>query len=195
MSSGKTTILLSILNLLQYDGKINIDNREIRTVSPDFLRSRITTITQGGIYLRGSVKFNLDPFHPSLRRATEIVTDEMCQDVLQRVGLWNLISSRGHLTSRMKDMNLSDGQRQLFQLARAILHHETTGSRIVLMDEATSNLDDETGDRMSEVLRAAFAGCTVVIISHRALAADVLDVVMRIHEGQAKVIKHAPSQD
>ncbi|OAA60085.1 ABC transporter, transmembrane domain, type 1 [Cordyceps fumosorosea ARSEF 2679] len=145
---GKTTVLLSILNLLQYKGTISIDNREIRTIHPDFLRSRITTITQGGIHLRGSIKFNLDPFGFEQRPPTCIVTDEACQDVLRRVGLWDIVSRRGNLSSLMKEMNFSQGQRQLFQIARAILHHEATGSRIVLMDEVTSSLDEDTEAQM-----------------------------------------------
>ncbi|KAJ3495411.1 hypothetical protein NLG97_g3417 [Lecanicillium saksenae] len=192
--SGKTTVLLSILNLLQYKGTISIDNREIRTVPPDYLRSRMTIITQGGIHLRGSVKFNLDPFHHTLRPSTCIVTDQMCQDVLQRVGLWHIISSRGHLSSRMKDMNLSHGQRQLFQIARAILHHETTGSKIVLMDEATSSLDDETDDRIAAIIRSAFVGCAKVIVSHRSPTIYGSDAVMALNEGRAEVARHTPNQ-
>ncbi|KAJ6787077.1 hypothetical protein PWT90_07283 [Aphanocladium album] len=193
--SGKSTVLLSILNLLQYKGTISIDDREIRTVAPAFLRSRMTVITQGGIHLRGSVKFNLDPFHPSLRPSDCIVTDQMCQDVLQRVGLWNFISRRGHLTSRMKDMNLSQGQRQLFQIARAILHHEITASKIVLIDEATSSLDEDTDGRMVELIKNSFTGCAKVIISHRSPTIYSCDAVLALNEGQADVARHTPNQD
>ncbi|XWW94174.1 hypothetical protein V2A60_002116 [Cordyceps javanica] len=176
--SGKTTVLLSILNLVQYKGTISIDDREIRTVPPDLLRARITTITQGGIHLRGSVKFNLDPFDPAQRPPTCIVTNEMCQSALDRVGLWDIISRRGDLSSRMKDVSLSHGQRQLFQLARAILHHEITGSKIILMDEVTSSLDEDTEARMAAVIGRAFGGCAKVIVSHRYATLDKSDAIM-----------------
>ncbi|OAR02083.1 hypothetical protein LLEC1_05009 [Akanthomyces lecanii] len=192
--SGKSTVLLSILSLLEYKGTISIDDREIRTIPPDLLRSRITTISQGGIHLRGSVKFNLDPFDPALRPSTSIVTTTMYQDALRRVGLWDVISGRGNLTSRMKDMNLSHGQRQLFQVARAILHHQITRSKIVLMDEATSSLDEDTETRMIAVIDNAFRGCTRVIISHRYLTLDSSDAVMVLNQGRAHVIRHTPGQ-
>lgn len=187
-------MLLSILSLLKYKGTISIDDREIGTIPPDLLRSRITTITQGGIHLRGSVKFNLDPFDPTQRPSTTIVTNTMYQDALHRVGLWGIISGRGGLTSRMKDMNLSHGQRQLFQLARAILHHQITRSKIVLMDEPTSSLDEDTETQMTAVIDNAFIGCTRVVISHRYLTLDNSDAVMVLNQGRAHVIRHTPGQ-
>lgn len=188
-SSGKTTALLSVLNLISYKGTICIDNREIRTVCPDFLRSQITTITQGGIYLLGSVKFNLDPFDASLRPSTCIVTDAMCEAMLHRVGLWGIISARGGLTARMKDMRLSGGQRQLFQFARAMLHHQTMRTKIVLMDEATSSLDEETEARIISIISTAFAGCTKLVISHRATALNSTDSIIRLNAGRAQLVR------
>lgn len=188
-SSGKTTVLLSILNLLNYKGTICIDNREIRTISPDFLRSQITTITQGGIYLLGSVKFNLDPIDASLRPATCIVTDAMCETMLNRVGLWDIVRARGGLTARMKDMRFSEGQRQLFQFARAMLHHLTMRTKIVLMDEATSSLDEETEARIVTMISTVFAECTKVAISHRPAALNGADVVIRLNAGRPVFVR------
>ncbi|KAJ6783399.1 hypothetical protein PWT90_02209 [Aphanocladium album] len=187
--SGKTTILLSVLNLINYKGTICIDNREIRTVCPDFLRSQITTITQGGIYLLGSVKFNLDPFDASLRPSTCIVTDAMCEVMLHRVGLWEIIRARGGLSARMKDMRFSGGQCQLFQFARAMLHHQTMRTKIVLMDEATSSLDEETEARIVTILSTAFAGCTKVVISHRQAALSNSDSIIRLNAGQVQLVR------
>ncbi|XWW92914.1 hypothetical protein V2A60_000841 [Cordyceps javanica] len=187
--SGKTTILLSILNLLNYKGSICIDNREIRTVCPDLLRAHITTITQGGIHLLGSVRFNLDPFDPSLRPSTCVVTDAMCEAMLRRVGLWDLVRARGGLTARMRDVRFSEGQRQLFQFARAMLHHQTMGTKIVLMDEATSSLDEETEARIIAILGTAFSGCTKVIISHREAALRGSDSIIRLNAGRAQLVR------
>ncbi|OAA75071.1 ABC transporter, transmembrane domain, type 1 [Akanthomyces lecanii RCEF 1005] len=189
---GKTTVLLSVLNLLEYKGEINIDDREIRTIPPDILRSRITTVTQGGIYLRGTVKFNLDPFSPALRPSGCTLTEEMREDALRRVGLWQIIKDRGGLTESMKDMGLSLGQRQLFQLARAILHHEVTGSKIVLMDEVTAGLDEGTEERIAVILDDAFRGCARVVISHRMPTLDSADAIMVMNQGQAQVVEHRP---
>ncbi|KAJ6784583.1 hypothetical protein PWT90_10256 [Aphanocladium album] len=186
--SGKTTILLSILNLLKYKGTICIDNREIRTICPEFLRSQITTLTQGGLHLLGSVKFNLDPFDASLRPPTSIITDAMCVSMLQKVGLWDIVSARGGLTARMKDMKFSGGQRQLFQFARAMLHHQSMRTKIILMDEATSSLDEETEARILTTINTAFAGCTKVVISHRPAALGNSDFLIRLNAGQVEPV-------
>ncbi|KAJ3497323.1 hypothetical protein NLG97_g1994 [Lecanicillium saksenae] len=186
--SGKTTILLSILNLLKYKGTICIDNREIGTVCPDLLRSQITTITQSGIHLLGSVKFNLDPFDASLRPPTSIVTDEMCVSMLQKVGLWDIIRARGGLTARMKDMKFSEGQRQLFQFARAMVHHKSMRTKIILMDEATSSLDEETEAQILTIINTAFAGCTKVVVSHRPAALGSSDFLIRLNAGQVEPV-------
>lgn len=192
--SGKTTILLSILNLLEYSGTISIDDREIRTIPPDVLRSRLTIVTQGRIHLKASVRFNLDPFGDESRPPDSVVTDEMHMDVLRRVGLWGIVSRRGSLDSPMKMMSFSQGQAQLFQLARAILHHEATGSRILLMDEGTAGLDEETETRIMEVLTAAFDGCTKLFISHRMATLEGSESVMVLDGPHAHVLRHTPNQ-
>ncbi|KAJ6779521.1 hypothetical protein PWT90_07627 [Aphanocladium album] len=97
-----------------------------------------------------------------------------------RVGLWDIISARGGLTARMKDMRFSGGQRQLFQFARAMLHHQTMGTKILLMDEATSSLDEETEAQILPILKTAFAGCTKMVISHRRAVLDSTDYVKRL---------------
>lgn len=63
----------------------------------------------------------------------------------------------------MKDIKLSEGQRQLFQFARAILHHKTIRTKIVLMDEATSSLDEDTEARVINVIDNTFVGCTRIV--------------------------------
>ncbi len=185
-------MLLSVLNLLEYKGEINIDDREIRTIPPDILRSRITTVTQSGIYLRGTVKFNLDPLGPALRPSGCTLTEEMREDALRRVGLWQIIKDRGGLAESMKDMGFSLGQRQLFQLARAILHHEVTRSKVVLMDEVTAGLDEGTEERIAVILDGAFRGCARVVISHRMPILDSADAIMVMNQGRAQVVEHRP---
>ncbi|KAJ6784523.1 hypothetical protein PWT90_06058 [Aphanocladium album] len=188
--SGKSTVLLSILNLLEYTGTINIDGREIRSLPPDELRARITTITQSGIQLRGTVRYNLDPFEVECRPATYTMTDSMQEDALRRVGLWDLVSARGSLDSEMKGMKLSHGQKQLFQFARAILHRQATGSRVMLMDEGTASLDEDTEQRIHTLLEEEFSGCTKVIISHRPSTLQNADAIMTLKDGKATVVNH-----
>ncbi|XWW94212.1 hypothetical protein V2A60_002155 [Cordyceps javanica] len=212
--SGKSTVLLSILNLLEYTGTIAIDGREIRTLPPDELRARITTVTQSGVQLRGSVRYNLSPFEPARHHHQQDAAtsrdaadndghndddddddDGARADALRRVGLWEAVPGGGDLGADMKDMKLSHGQRQLFQLARAILHRRATGSRVLLMDEGTASLDEDTEARVGRVLADEFAGCTKIVISHRAATLRAADAIMTLKDGRATVVRGRVSDE
>lgn len=95
--------------------------------------------------------------------------DEEIMSVLKQVGIWEAIESRGGLDAILEDYPLSQGEQQLFCLARAILKKQTrqSGYQVVILDEATSNVDSETDHRIQQVLRDAFKGCTVVSVAHR----------------------------
>lgn len=179
-----------MLNLLEYSGSIYIDNCEIRSVPAEELRARITTITQHGIHLRGSVSFNLDPFDASCRPPGYTMTPFMQETVLRRVGLWDIICSRGDLTTSMKDMKLSHGQKQLLQIARAILHKKATDSKLLLMDEGTASLDEGTEWRINRLLDEEFCSCTKIVISHRTSTLEGADAVMTLKDGQATVARY-----
>lgn len=189
--SGKSTVLLSLLNLLDYTGTITIDGREIRSLPPDALRARITTITQSGIQLRGSVRYNLDPFEVSCRPPLYTMTDAMQEDALRCVGLWELIETRGGLDADMKETKLSHGQKQLFQFARAILHKQATGSKVMLMDEGTASLDEDTEKRITVLMKEEFKYCTKVVISHRPETLQSADMIMTLKDGKATVVDRA----
>lgn len=161
---------------------------------PDVLRTRITIISQGTIHLKGSVRFNLDPFDPSTRPAGVVVTEEMEEDVLRGVGLWEIVTERGGLGAAMKAMQFSYGQARLFQVARAMLHRQVMDSKIVLMDECTSGLDEATEQRIWAIIEEAFAGCTKIFISHRLPGLESADAVMVVEQNQARLVKRKPGQ-
>lgn len=179
--------MLAILNLLDYTGNITIDGREIRTIPPELLRSRITTLTQGSLHLIGSVRYNLFPYLPSSLPSDFLLTESMQTDVLRRVGLLDIINQRGDLDSPMKDMRFSHGQKQLFNIARALLHHKATGSRVILMDEPTASLDEETEQKINGIFENDFKGCTVITITHRTSGTKAVDRVISLQEGAAQV--------
>ncbi|KAJ3498540.1 hypothetical protein NLG97_g1033 [Lecanicillium saksenae] len=177
--SGKTSVLLALLHLLEYTGSIYIDGRELRTVPRELLRNRITTITQSGVQLRASVRFNMDPLEFGSRPGN-YPNDDTLAGILRRVGLWDHILRHGGLDAEMRAMKFSVGQAQLFQLARAILHRQITRSKLVLIDEGTASLDAETETRMLNLMREAFAGCTKMVISHRDTVLTDADVEQRL---------------
>lgn len=176
-------MLLALLRLLEYTGNIYIDGRELRTIPRNELRARITTITQAGLAIKSSVRFNMNPFV-----GTEVASaDEQMTDILQRVGLWEHIEARGGLDAAMSTMKFSVGERQLFQLARAILHKDNTGSSLFLMDEGTSSIDEATEQRIYSLIKEYFAGCTKIIISHREAVLADTDVVLHMSDGRGEV--------
>lgn len=100
--------------------------------------------------------------------------------------VWELIEARGGLGAEMSATGLSAGQKQLFCLARAVLKTHSRGAGIVLLDEATSNVDHATDEEVRKVLDEEFgeAGVTVVEVAHRLEAIVGYDVVVVMHEGR-----------
>ena len=84
---------------------------------------------------------------------------------LTLVNLWDTISSRGGLDIDMSSISLSQGQKQLFCLARAWLQRDK--SPILVLDEATSDLDHRTEDLIQRIIREEWKGMTVIAVVHR----------------------------
>jgi ABC-type multidrug transport system fused ATPase/permease subunit len=123
---------------------------------------------------------NLDPFHVS--------TENECQAILETVGLWKLIQDRGGLNEGLSADTLSQGQKQLFNLGRAILRRrirtreyevefgtaisEKGPGGILLLDEVSSSVDRDTDRAMQRIIHEEFENYRIVVVSHR------LDVVL-----------------
>ncbi|GJN69634.1 hypothetical protein PLICBS_003684 [Purpureocillium lilacinum] len=181
--SGKSSMILTLLHLLDHTGSVLIDGVDISQVSRQHLRSRITTLPQDPIQLRGSVRENLCPEGQSSARAGT-ADDASMISALARVGLWENVSAQGGLDVDLDDIGLSHGQKQLLCLARAILHHAAMGSKVVLVDEATSNMGHETDAKMQAVMAEAFAGCTMLVVAHRLESIEDADVVLSLENGR-----------
>ena len=116
--------------------------------------------------------------------------DTLIIEALQKVGLSEQISTKGGLDASLEDVSLSAGQKQLFSLARAILHQRQTQSRVVLVDEATSSIDHEADAQVQAVMGEVFAGCTVVTIAHRLETIQGADVVLEVENGRVAVVEN-----
>ncbi|KAM4067250.1 ABC transporter [Hirsutella rhossiliensis] len=180
--SGKSSLLASILGLLDYSGSVCIDGIDISQISRQQLRSRVTTLPQELVELAGTVRTNLEPL--GRLKPTVAADDDAMEEALRRVGLWKHVASRGGLDTDLATLGLSHGQRQLLCLARAVVHNASTGSKVVLVDEATSNLDHETDVRMQAVLSEAFAGCTMLVVAHRLETIQDADVMLELDAGR-----------
>ncbi|XP_044047833.1 ATP-binding cassette sub-family C member 8 isoform X4 [Siniperca chuatsi] len=172
--SGKSSFSLAFFRMVDmFEGRIVIDDIDIAMLPLQTLRSRLSIILQDPILFSGTIRFNLDPEMKA--------TDEMLWEALDIAQLKPVVKSLpGGLDAQVTEggENFSQGQRQLFCLARAFVRK----SSILIMDEATASIDMATESILQKVVMTAFADRTVVIIAHRVhtiLNADLVIVMKR----------------
>uniref|UniRef100_A0A8C4ZY29 ATP-binding cassette, sub-family C (CFTR/MRP), member 8 n=1 Tax=Gadus morhua TaxID=8049 RepID=A0A8C4ZY29_GADMO len=172
--SGKSSFSLAFFRMVDmFEGRILIDDIDIAQLPLQTLRSRFSIILQDPFLFSGSIRFNLDP---ELK-----ATDEMLWEALEIAQLKPVVKCLpGGLDAMVTEggENFSQGQRQLFCLARAFVRK----SSILIMDEATASIDMATESILQKVVMTAFADRTVVTIAHRVhtiLNADLVIVMKR----------------
>lgn len=170
--------------MVDYTGSIQIDGQEVSSIPRQLLRSSITTITQDGLAVSGTVRLNLDPYAITEQRFTDA---ELCE-MLDRVGLWSLVRRCGGLDADILRMRFSVAQLQLLNLARGALHKRRANTKIVLIDQATSELDMDTEWKMSDFMDGEFAGATVIIVAERLQCFETADMLLMMREGRVDSI-------
>ncbi|XP_061678387.1 ATP-binding cassette sub-family C member 8 isoform X2 [Syngnathoides biaculeatus] len=172
--SGKSSFSLAFFRMVDmFEGRIVIDDIDIAKLPLQTLRSRLSIILQDPILFSGTIRFNLDPEMKA--------TDQMLWEALDIAQLKPVVKSLpGGLDANVTEggENFSQGQRQLFCLARAFVRK----SSILIMDEATASIDMATESILQKVVMTAFADRTVVTIAHRVhtiLNADLVIVMKR----------------
>ncbi|XP_046390100.1 ATP-binding cassette sub-family C member 9 isoform X2 [Ischnura elegans] len=174
--SGKSSIVMSLFRMVNIsEGRILIDGIDIQRVPKRSLRSRLSIIPQDVIMFSGTIRENLDP-HGKF-------ADEEIWKSLELAQLKEAVSSQpGGIDGEVQEggENWSGGQRQLFCLARAILH----GASCLFMDEATSSVDATTEAALQETATKAFSGRTVVTIAHRITTILHCDRILVLDGGQ-----------
>ncbi|KAK1474533.1 ABC transporter [Colletotrichum tamarilloi] len=180
--SGKSTLTLSIFKLLGLDaGKIVIDGVDIGSVPNDVLRRSLIAIPQEPLLLPGSLRTNLFPFSDDTT-AGEAPSDADLIDALTTVSLWSAISLSGGLDTDVSNLPLSKGQKQLLCLARAIVRKNS--SKVLVLDEATSAVDQETEDMMARIIESEFFDHTIISVVHRPQALRGIDKIVTLQDGR-----------
>ncbi len=175
--AGKSTI--AKLGARFYDpqaGSITIDGIDLRSLRFDSLRSAVAMVPQEGFLFTGSVRDNIAYARPEM-------TDDEIWDVARALGIETWLRSlpeRLDTEVRERGMRLSSGERQLVSLARAM----AADPAVIVLDEATSNLDPETEATVEEALGRLLAGRTAIVIAHRLQTAQRADRILVIGDGR-----------
>jgi len=175
--AGKTTIINLLTRFYDIDsGSIRIDGKDIREIKKDDLRKNL------GIVLQDTFLFS-DTVMENIRYGRLDATDEECIDAAKMADADLFIRQlpNGYQTKLSeRASNLSQGQRQLLAISRAIL----ANPGILILDEATSSVDTRTEARIQTALLRLMEGRTSFVIAHRLSTIRDADYVLVINEGE-----------
>lgn len=171
--------------MIPTSGHVTIDGLRTDEINLHDLRSHVTIIPQDPVLLSGTLRFNLDPFDDH--------DDATLNDALQASGLGNVRRAEsGTKTPKRLTLdtqiaaggsNLSQGQRQLVALARALVRQ----SKVLILDEATASVDFESDSHIQQSIRSLPESTTVLTVAHR--LATVMDYDRILVLGDGKVLE------
>ncbi|KAF4119392.1 ABC-type multidrug transport system, ATPase and permease component [Geosmithia morbida] len=175
--SGKSTIANALLaTRLPCEGTVKIGDVDLSQVYRETLRNRVTYVQQDPVLFPGTLRDNIDP--------DGRFSDQECERAIRSVlgPQWNLDSQ---IDAAGK--NLSQGQRQLVSIGRAVLRR----SGLVILDEATASIDRATAAKVQGILRENLSQSTVITIAHRLEAVEDANWCLRLSKG--KVLECGPA--
>jgi ATP-binding cassette subfamily B protein/ATP-binding cassette subfamily C protein LapB len=180
--AGKSTILRMITGLdVPSKGSIFIDGHDISTVHPIELRQNIGVMPQEPFLFSGTLKENIELSHP--------VSKARMMEVIKMTGLEDLVKKTGQgdgLQVGENGNNLSVGQRHLVAMGRAIVNDPS----ILILDEPTTGLDIGLEKALVSKMKELVEEKTVIVITHRFTALDLVDRVIILAEG--KIVADGP---
>ena len=172
--SGKSTLCLCMFRLLEaYNGKICIDDMDISEIGLEMLRKNLTIIPQEPTIIEGTLRENVDP--------SNVYNDQQIINVLNDVGLDDFMKDKTlDYEIENNGNNISIGEKQLICIARALIKK----SKIILMDEATANIDYKTETFLQTSINQSLKDCTVITIAHRIKTIINYDKILVLSNGE-----------
>ena len=156
--AGKSTLISSIYRYFSvFQGDILIDGVPIKSLDIQQLRRSLTIIPQDPILFNATIRKNIDP--------SDRHSAKECENVLKEIGLWEKFEHHNG-NEFMVDVggaNLSQGEKQLICFGRALLEK----NKLILMDEATANIDSITEKTMQRLVEEKFKDSTIIMIAHK----------------------------
>ncbi|KAK4083017.1 uncharacterized protein Triagg1_1907 [Trichoderma aggressivum f. europaeum] len=175
--SGKSSLIQALFRMANTpSGQILLDGQDIARVPKPLIRQKLSCLTQDPFLFTNTIRFNADPLG--------VHSDEAIVSALQRAAIWDVITSKidadkNPLDEKMDENFLSHGQRQLFCLGRALLKK----SSILILDEPTSSIDNQTDAQIQRVIKSEFKDRTVIMIAHRLDSLLDFDTIAVLEDG------------
>ncbi len=175
--SGKTTSVSLICRFYDIDnGSIKFDAIDIRDLDPQVVRAQIGLVLQDVFLFSGSIRENIT-------LGNESISEEQMMAAAERVGLAPFVDRlENKYDHRVGERggSLSVGQRQLISFARALAYNPP----VLILDEATSSVDNETEFIIQKAIQKLFEGRTSLIVAHRLSTIEEADKILVYHKGR-----------
>lgn len=175
--SGKTTSVSLICRFYDIEnGSIKFDSVDIRDLDPQVVRSQIGLVLQDVFLFSGSIRENIT-------LGSELISDDQMKAAAERVGLAPFVDRlENKYDHRVGERggSLSVGQRQLISFARALAYNPP----VLILDEATSSVDNETEFIIQKAIQKLFEGRTSLIVAHRLSTIEEADKILVYHKGR-----------
>ena len=156
--SGKSTLINALARIIEpKNGKILINNIDIQDINLNILREKISILPQETFLIETNLRDNIDPLNRN--------TDNDIMKLINNLSILKNLDDEKKLNFEIKENgnNLSTGEKKLICFARTVIKK----NKIVIMDEITSSLDDESKNIISENINKYFKKCTLIMISNQ----------------------------
>lgn len=176
--AGKTSMVMSLVRFFEHvEGTIQIDGVDIYNMDLKMLRSNITYISQDSYFFEGTLRNNLDPHHTK--------SDSELHELIQEADIIDEVTFKGGLDWKIVEngSNMSYGEKQILCFIRAIVELK----KIIIMDEATSNLDIKSESIIEKMKEKYFRDRTTLTIAHRLNTIHQSDKILILERGQVRV--------